>query len=533
MLRLAEVAKLMSDKDSKIPDDVQKRISEMMRNANINFVFEQPAQPKEPDADTKDREVPEDAEALKRVLEFSHKPREVRDYLDRFVIQQALAKKVLSVTLCDHYNHVRQCIESPSLREKEYTKPNVILLGPTGVGKTYIMRCAAKLIGVPFVKADATKFSETGYVGYDVEDIVRDLVKTANGNVELAQYGIVYIDEIDKVASQPGFGGRDVSGRGVQINLLKLMEETEVNLQSQTDLVGQMQAMMEMQRGKARKRTVNTRHILFIVSGAFDKLAELVKARVQNTRIGFAQADIAGIRTDADYLKLVHTQDFIKYGFEPEFIGRLPVRVACHPLSAGDLEQVLLKSEGSILRQYRDDFRGYGIEFGIARDAISEVARQADKENTGARGLLTVLERIFRDFKFELPSTSITAFEVTLDTVRSPDKTLADLLRQSRDMQKDVLQKEVLAFADRFQKEHGMKLTFTPEAVGALVEISVDTGKTIRAICEEKFHDFQYGLKLISGNAGATAFEITRAVVDAPDKELSRWIVESYSKSSV
>jgi ATP-dependent protease Clp ATPase subunit len=158
------------------------------------------------------------------------KPREVKAYLDRFVIKQHEAKKVLSVTICDHYNHVKQSLSNSEIKDGEYSKQNVLLLGPTGVGKTYLIKNIAKLIGVPFVKVDATKFSETGYVGSDVDELIRDLVKAANGNTEMAQYGIVFIDEIDKIATNTGIEGRDVSGRGVQINLLKLMEDSDVNL---------------------------------------------------------------------------------------------------------------------------------------------------------------------------------------------------------------------------------------------------------------------------------------------------------------
>lgn len=264
-------------------------------------------------------------EVLKRIREFSMKPREIRDYLNRYVVKQDEAKKVLSVAICDHYNHVRCCLENPDVKELEYGKQNILILGPTGVGKTYLMRTIAKLIGVPFVKADATKFSETGYVGADVEDLVRDLVKTANGNVDVAQYGIVYIDEIDKIAGRGDFGGKDVSGRGVQINLLKLMEESNVNVVGPQDMMGQMQMAMSARGGKKPKRTINTRHILFIVSGAFDKLGESIAKRMNRGTIGFASdSDFDKNADNSDYLKFAETSDFIKYGFEAEFIGQTP-----------------------------------------------------------------------------------------------------------------------------------------------------------------------------------------------------------------
>lgn len=464
---------------------------------------------------------------LQRIQEFNLKPREVRDYLDRYVIKQDEAKKVLSVAICDHYNHVRQCLKEPARREKEYTKQNIILLGPTGVGKTYLIRCIAKLIGVPFVKADATKFSETGYVGADVEDMVRDLVRIADGSTELAQYGIIYIDEIDKIAAQTSVG-RDVSGRGVQVNLLKLMEETEVSLHSQTDLIGQMQAIMEMQRGgKPRKRTLNTRHILFIVSGAFDKLGEQIRQRVHSSKIGFQSQ--GGLVLDGDYLNQVQTSDFIKYGFEPEFIGRLPVRMVCDSLSPADLEQILLSSEGSILRQYKDDFLGYdGIELEITREAITEIAEQAHKENTGARGLMTVLERVLRDFKFELPSTTVKSFEVTTSVIANPRQSLNAMLKKNRTAQRGLLRDEVSKFAERFERESGLKIEFDDDAVDALVGLSVSSGKTIRALCEERFRDFMHGLELVARNTDRTSFVITSGIVENPDAEISKWIKDSY-----
>ncbi len=472
------------------------------------------------------------AEVLDRIRAFNLKPREVRDILDRNVIQQGEAKKVLSVAICDHYNHVRRCLQHPQEADTDYAKPNVILLGPTGVGKTYLLRCIARLIGVPMVKADATKFSETGYVGYDTEDLVRDLVKTAGGNVELARYGIIFIDEIDKIASQPGTG-RDVSGRGVQVNLLKLMEETEVNLFSQTDLVGQMQSVMQMQRGGAQAaRTINTRHILFIVSGAFDKLAEIIRHRAGQSRIGFGHASAANM-ADREALHQVQTADLIQYGFEPEFIGRLPVRVICDPLSAEDLERILLTSEGSVLRQYKRDFEGYdGIEMNVTREAIKAIAAQAYQEGTGARGLMTVLERALREFKFELPSTSLKSLEITTATLDDPRRALTAMLAANRREHRELLRSEVNRYAERFVAEHGVTIEFADEAIDALVDLSIARDKTIRALCEEIFRDYPHGLGLLARTSGSAVFTITRAMVESPDAELSRLIVAAMRPSA-
>ncbi|HAV62917.1 MAG TPA: ATP-dependent protease, partial [Verrucomicrobiales bacterium] len=327
--------------------------------------------------------TPEAKTASAEDFEFNHRPRDVKAHLDRFVIRQEAAKKVLSVALCDHYHHVQQALKGRG--STNYLKQNILLLGPTGVGKTYLIRSIADLIGVPFVKADATKFSETGYVGSDVEDLVRDLLRRANNDVVRAQYGIIYIDEIDKIAASTNGHGRDVSGRGVQTNLLKLMEETEVPARAPNDIAGQIQAMMEMsQKGKPGAQTINTRHILFVVSGAFDGLDEIVRRRLRDSAIGFSPR--AGERVDEDQLaEQANTRDFIDYGFEPEFIGRLPVRVACHPLDVEDLHQILKSSEGSIIRQYENSFSAYNIDAVFADDGLRRIAELAVEEKTGAR----------------------------------------------------------------------------------------------------------------------------------------------------
>ncbi len=525
----------MSEKDPPLPfDEIKKQVKTHLRSSSINLseLFgsdmgaaadgESSSQPSEEASNRASNEL------VERIRNFHLKPKEIRDYLDRFVIRQEEAKKVFSVAICDHYNRVRRFMAGKSSESAEFTKQNLLLLGPTGVGKTFLMKNAARLIGVPFVKADATKFSETGYIGSDVEDLVRDLVKAADGNVELAENGIIFVDEIDKIAGQSGMNGRDVSGRGVQINLLKLMEETEVNLYSQTDMISQMQAVMEMQRGgKAEKRSINTRNILFIVSGAFDKLAESIRKRLSRNELGFGATPTSGDEDLSHYLARAETQDFIEYGFEPEFIGRVPVRVACKALSKDDLAHIMTTSEGSVLHQYRDDFKGYGIDFDITPEAILAVAEAASKEGTGARGILTVLERIFRDFKFELPSTAIKFFEVTSDTTKDPQQYLKQLKEKNAHLQRDVWLDDIKRFAAAFERQHRFTLEFKPLAIDALVAEAGVKDQTIQALCEDKFKDFEHGLSIIHRNTGQTVFKVGKLAVENPDKELSQWVVRS------
>ncbi len=520
-------------------EELQKQLQEMLKGANVDLSSlnfgagvspDNPVKEKKPKAEDP---VPEEAEdPLQGVRDFHLKPKEIRDYLDRFVVKQTEAKKVLSVAICDHYNHVRSSIQNPKKNGSgEYNKQNILLLGPTGVGKTYLIKNISKLIGVPFVKADATKFSETGYVGSDVEDLVRDLVKAADGNVDLAEYGIIFVDEIDKIASE-GSQGRDVSGRGVQINLLKLMEETEVNLFSPTDMMAQMQAMMEMQSGKKpSRRSISTRNILFIVSGAFDKLADNVKARLSTNRIGFGAANEDEAEDTSKYLQYVETSDFMKYGFEPEFIGRVPVRVACEALKAEDLADILKTSEGSVLKQYRADFKGYDIDFKIDDEAVLAIAQKASTEKTGARGLMTILERLFRDFKFELPSSPIKTFEVSPGMIEAPRKYLDQLLEANAHLQNDVYAADVARFAEGFQKRCGYSLIFSQAAISALVKATNKENRTIQSICEERFKDFEHGLNIIERNSGQKEFKIGKAAVENADKELSKWVVKSIRSS--
>lgn len=505
------------------PEEMQRRLQDLLRGsfpAGSSLAATSPGSGSAP---------PPPAEEAAPPFRFDLKPKEVKAHLDRFVIRQDEAKKVLSVALCDHYHQARLALEGkPS---PNYTKQNVLLLGPTGVGKTYLVRSLAELVGVPFVKADATKFSETGYVGGDVEDLVRDLVRRADGDVRRAQYGIIYLDEIDKIASASQGSGRDVSGRGVQTNLLKLMEETEVPARAAHDLAGQLQAMMELSQGRGRQQpaVINTRHILFVVSGAFGGLETIVQRRMREATIGFAAATASADEEDR-VLEHAETRDFIEFGFEPEFIGRLPVRVVCQSLKVEDLFEILKSSEGSILRQYEQAFGAYGIEVLFREDGMRRIAEMAATEKTGARGLMTAAERIFRDWKFELPSTAVKRFEVTRDLVERPRETLDRLLAEQQSEERRLMHDVVQEYARRFEESHGLRLQFTEAAVRRLVQLALERAMPVRDLCAERFRDFQFGLKLIHQNSGQKEFAIDENVVERPDAVLSEWVVASYRR---
>jgi ATP-dependent Clp protease ATP-binding subunit ClpX len=304
------------------------------------------------------------------------------------------------------------------------------------------------------------------------------------------------------------------------------MEDTEVSQFSPTDIMAQMQAIMG--GGSKGKPTISTRHILFIVSGAFDKLADIIGKRMNASKIGFnAVPDFSGDALSAAF-QMVETRDFIDYGFEPEFIGRLPVRVACDPLSVSDLAKIMTTSEGSILKQYHRDFQGFGIEFNMEPDAIHGIARRAHEQKTGARGILTVLERLFRDFKYELPSTGIKEFVVTPSTLEDPQAHLNRLLEGNQHLLAEVHRGDVLRFAQAFRNEYELDLEFSDSAVAALAKLAESSEKSIRSVCEEKFLDAQHGFKIIARNTGQTRYEIHAAFIDNPDDQISRWVVESF-----
>jgi len=523
------------DKDLPDTDELQKMLQSMFGKLGGGMTMPFPGFDEADELTPEEESTTMEMDEADAIFDFNYKPRDIKAHLDRFVIRQDEAKKALSIAVCDHYNHAKYMRGLEREHGKipdgiEYQKQNVIVVGPTGVGKTYLVKHIAEMIGVPFVKADATKFSETGYVGGDVDDLVRELVQKADGDIELAEYGIIYIDEVDKLASGGGKTmGRDVSGRGVQTTLLKLMEETEVAARNPNDMKGQMMAMMDFQNGKeAGKDTINTRHILFIVSGAFSGLEKVVKQRLRSGQIGFG-ADVSDHPIDTELFGQVNTQDFIDFGFEAEFIGRLPVRVVCEKLEAKDFVNIMKNSEGSLLRQYEREFAAYGIQATFEDSSIKRIAERAEKENTGARALMTVCESLLRDFKFELPGTAVSELCIDADLIDRPEKVLAKYRELGLRVDVAKAREEADLYCREFQEKHGIRLQITDEAVSLLGDEAAEQARSVLQLCQQRFKDFQFGLKLIQGNIGQDQFKLGADAVKDADRFLSDQVVQSYA----
>ena len=364
-------------------------------------------------------------------VNFDLKPEELVAYLDRYMVKQDSAKAILSTKICTHFNRIKHAQASPETVPELVgsIKNNVLMIGPTGIGKTYMVKLIARKIGVPFIKGDATKFSETGYVGGDVEDLVRDLVREADGGIELAQYGIIYIDEIDKIASSHNLIGADVSRTGVQRALLKPLEETEVDLKVPHDPISMIQEIERFRKtGKRDSQTVNTKNILFIVSGAFSELVPIIKKRITDQGIGFG-ASLRKADDDSKIQQQIRSEDLIEFGFESEFVGRLPVRSVFERLTEDDLFEILQNPNNPIILGKKLDFAAYGIDIKFSEDALRSLARDAFDENTGARGLVSAVENALLPFEKKLPSTNVRRFPVTKDVIDNPDRSLRDLVK--------------------------------------------------------------------------------------------------------
>ncbi|MFL6530014.1 MAG: AAA family ATPase, partial [Chthoniobacterales bacterium] len=308
----------------------------------------------------------------------------------------------------------------------------------------------------------------------------------------------------------------------------KLMEETDVPLRSAHDLQAQLQAAFEFQKrgGKAKRETISTRHILFVVSGAFERLKQQVSKRLTQGQIGF-NAEPRQVM-DNELFQFVRTQDFVDYGFEPEFIGRLPVRVVCEELSADDLYKIMKFSEGSILRQYERAFRAYGIEISFEDEALRLMAEEAAKEKTGARGLLTVFEKLFRDFKYHLAGSGLTQLRVSTELVREPKRVLERLMAEGSKQEEAALAQNARMWADQFSREHGMQISFDDAAIARLVQRAQAERMTMPELCAHLFKDYQFGLSLVQKNTGTSTFQLPVGAVEAPDKFLSELVVQSH-----
>jgi len=405
------------------PKELEKEISEFLSKkfgSNVQIVSPV-VLPQESPAET---ETPKRRPS--RQVNFDLRPEELVAYLDRYMVKQDTAKAILSTKICTHFNRIKHVQTSPQTIPELVgsIKNNVLMMGPTGVGKTYMVKLIARKIGVPFIKGDATKFSETGYVGGDVEDLVRDLVREADGDIELAQYGIIYIDEIDKIASSHNWVGADVSRTGVQRALLKPLEETEVDLKVPHDPISMIQEIERFRKtGKRDSQTVNTKNILFIVSGAFSELVPIIKKRITDQGIGFG-ASLRKPDDDSRILQQIRSEDLIEFGFESEFVGRLPVRSVFERLTEDDLFEILQNPNNPIILGKKLDFAAYGIDIKFSEDALRTLARDAFDENTGARGLVSAVENALLHFEKKLPSTNVTRFPVTIEVIDHPKKSL-------------------------------------------------------------------------------------------------------------
>ncbi len=528
-------------------------------------------------------------------INFDLKPEEMISYLDQYIVKQESAKAILSTKICTHFNRIKRA-ETASDGADEMVgriKNNILMFGPTGVGKTYIIKLIAQKINVPFVKGDATKFSETGYVGGDVEDLVRDLVREADDDIEFAQYGIIYIDEIDKIASSRNIIGADVSRSGVQRALLKPMEETDVDLKVPHDPISMIQEIERFRKtGKRNKRSVNTGNILFIMSGAFGDLARIVKQRIAAQGIGFG-ATLKTPEENSEILNQAKAEDLIEFGFESEFVGRLPVRAVFEKLTEDDLFEILKNPSNPIILGKKLDFAAYDIDIKFEDRALRILAKNAFQENTGARGLVSAVEKALLVFEKKLPSGQIRKFPVTGTAVEDPEGTLKKMMALSdidalneiyeklffeekeyiktylsankknlaekygltltasridivasyyanhmMDIEKAI--KKIKTFYDDikkielyFFKNHDINIVMEDDAVDFIIDKFEKSTHDLGELYEKLSADFEYGLKLVREKTGKHRFFITKYALMNPEAFISNLIRDELTLPAV
>ncbi|MBL0731700.1 MAG: AAA family ATPase [Desulfosarcina sp.] len=526
----------------------------------------------------------------KKSIDFDLIPEELIFYLDQYIVKQDDAKAVLATKICTHFNRIKRLGDAAVEMDDMVggIKNNVLMIGPTGVGKTYMLKLIAKKIGVPFAKGDATKFSETGYVGGDVEDLIRDLVREADDDIGIAQYGIVYVDEIDKIASSRNLVGADISRTGVQRALLKPMEETDVEMRVQHDPISMIQEIERYRKtGKRDKKTINTKNILFIMSGAFSELPEIITRRITKQNIGFG-AELKNTEEDTAKLKNVKSEDLVEFGFESEFIGRLPGTAIFERLSKDDLYEILKNPSNPIILGKKLDFSAYGIDIKFEDDLLEALAYRAFEENTGARGLVSAIEKALLLFETRLPSYDIKMFPATTSVIDSPAAYMEKLLSHSgRDKlgsnqetiyqqlvinEKKFIKNHLVSRKKLFSKKYNIALTpsqiniaaeyysrnimdigtvlkkikpyydevkkielfffnlhdvniiFEDDAVDYIIEQMIVYSINLEDFCKDLTQNFEHGLKLIREKTGKNRFFITKKALDDPDNYIQTLI---------